>query len=383
VGFLFGLGIAEISCRIFGYSFPNFYTPDAALGYTLVPQTEGWYRREGQTYVHINSEGLRDREHTKKKPSNTIRVAVLGDSYAEALQVPMEQTWWHLVEEKLHACLAPSNIEVLNFGVSGYGTAQELIMLRERVWAYDPDVVLLAFTTNNDVSDNLRALKKNPAIPYFRLQDGKLTLDDSYLNSTKYRWSNSRLTRFGRWIESHLRIVQALHQAMSTHNDMPNSLIVQAKPAGSQNPEALGDIGIDNAIYAAPRSPDWTEAWRVTEALLQEMDSEVRAHHTRFIVVTLSNGVQVIPNSEAREVFLKRVGGTDLFYPDQRVRELCERLGIPVITLAPILQSYAEQQHAFLHGFGKNIGNGHWNVLGHSVAAEALTPRLCELVKRQ
>jgi hypothetical protein len=146
--------------------------------------------------------------------------------------------------------------------VSGYGTAQELIMLRERVWAYDPDVVLLAFTTNNDVSDNLRALKRDEAIPYFRLQDGKLTLDDSFLHSTKYQWSISRLSRFGRWIESDLRILQAIHQVMSMRHDMPNALVIQGnrEVATKSGPETVGDIGIDNAIYDEPRTQDWIEA---------------------------------------------------------------------------------------------------------------------------
>ena len=36
-------------------------------------------------------------------------------------------------------------------GVSGYGTTQELVTLREKVWRYSPDMVLLAVTTNNDV----------------------------------------------------------------------------------------------------------------------------------------------------------------------------------------------------------------------------------------
>src|SRR5205814_6625220 len=56
-------------------------------------------------------------------------------------------------------------IEVLNFGVSGYGTAQELLTLREQVWKYSPDIVMLAITTNNDITDNLRALKKTDEIP--------------------------------------------------------------------------------------------------------------------------------------------------------------------------------------------------------------------------
>ena len=36
-----------------------------------------------KAYVRINDDGLRDRAHTKEKPANTFRIAVLGDSYAE------------------------------------------------------------------------------------------------------------------------------------------------------------------------------------------------------------------------------------------------------------------------------------------------------------
>ena len=38
-------------------------------------------------------------------------------------------------------------VEVINFGVSGYGTAQELLTLRQKVWDFSPDIVVLAFTT--------------------------------------------------------------------------------------------------------------------------------------------------------------------------------------------------------------------------------------------
>ena len=39
------------------------------------------------------------------------------------------------------------HVEVINFGVSGFGTTQELLTLEYKVWKYSPDVVLLAFTT--------------------------------------------------------------------------------------------------------------------------------------------------------------------------------------------------------------------------------------------
>src|SRR5205085_9409925 len=104
-------------------------------------------------------------------------------------------------------------VEVINFGVSGYGTAQELITLQQEVWAYQPDVVLLAVTTNNDITDNSRPLKKTDEIPYFVLRDNKLVLDDSFLSVPSFRLRTSRLNRAGRWLRDNLRVIQAIHQA--------------------------------------------------------------------------------------------------------------------------------------------------------------------------
>src|SRR5258705_2365813 len=92
---LFGIAIAafiaEVGLRLSGYSYPEFYQLDHSRGYALRPGMEGWYRKEGRSYVRINSEGLRDREHSKTKPSDSIRIAIVGDSYPEALQVSQEQ----------------------------------------------------------------------------------------------------------------------------------------------------------------------------------------------------------------------------------------------------------------------------------------------------
>ena len=135
----------------------------------LRPGVAGTYQREGRNYVSINSAGLRDREHAIAKPPDTVRIALLGDSYCEALQVPLEQTFWWQLQEKLESCpqFAGKHVEIINFGVSGYGAGQQLITLQQKVWQYSPDIVMLLMTTNNDVSDNMRVLKKTDKIPYF------------------------------------------------------------------------------------------------------------------------------------------------------------------------------------------------------------------------
>lgn len=383
---IIGLTITEIGLRIVNYSFPTFYSPDEFRGYRLTPRVEGWYRKEGESYVRINSDGLRDIEHQKAKPENTVRIAVIGDSYAEAFQVSLDDAFWKIAESRLQSCsaLGGKTVEVINFGVSGYGTAQQLITLQRQVWDYAPDVVLLAFTTNNDITDNVRALKKTDEIPYYFYRGDKLELDDSFRNDSSFRWRNSFLGRTGAWLRDNLRFVQLGHQAQySIKNYLskrraPTAIVQQiANQTAAPNAE---DVGIDNLIYREPSDAVWLEAWRVTEGLLIRMRNETESKNARFLVVTLSNGIQVFPEPAARQAFLNKIGASDIFYPDRRIKSFGTREKITVYNLAPELQSYAEQNKVFLHGFGANLGNGHWNAEGHRVAGEKLSQKLCESV---
>ena len=399
-GFLFGAVVAEIALRIVGYSYPEFYVLDQVRGYALRPGAEGWYRKEGEAYIRINSDGLRDREHSIAKPQNTIRIAVLGDSYPEALSVPEHEAFWSVIEKQLQACgaLAGKQVEVINFGVSGYGTAQELLTFREDVWKYSPDVVLLAMTTNNDISDNSRALKKTDEIPYFNYQQNGLVFDDSFKTTRSFVWRQKRISRIGRWFRDHSRLVQATiegHHALKVRSaawrnektENKNAKAEATSPVeqgqSKQTEEQLSradELGVDNLIYLEPGNAEWNEAWRVTEGLIKTMRDEVRTRGAQFVVVTLSNGIQVVPNPQVREAFMKRLGIADMFYPDNRIKTFCDRETIAVITLAPDLQRVAENNKVFLHGFGANIGNGHWNPVGHRAAGELIAKKLCQEV---
>lgn len=115
-GLLFGCIVSEVFLRVIGYSFPSFYATDYYRGFALRPGIEGHYQREGESYVRVNSEGLRDREHSKAKPANTVRIALLGDSFTEAMQVPMEQTYWWMLQKNLQECNAfpGKQVEIVN-----------------------------------------------------------------------------------------------------------------------------------------------------------------------------------------------------------------------------------------------------------------------------
>jgi hypothetical protein len=395
IGFLLGAVVAEIALRVAGYSYPEFYTRDSVRGAALLPGAEGWFRKEGEAYVRINSDGLRDQEHSVPKPANTFRIAILGDSYSEALSVSLEEAFWFVMGRKLQNCpeLQGKNVEVINFGVSGYGTALELLTLREKVWKYSPDLVLLAVTTNNDVTDNSRALKKTADIPYFVFENNQLTLDNSFRNTRAFAFNNSKLGQFSNWFVIHSRVVQAVIQGQrgirvllasrraKSSSAKPAPSPTDANRTAAKPPDAFArseELGVDNVVYLEPNNPVWNDAWRVTEALLRQMRDEVKAGGATFIVVTLSNGPQVLPEPATRENFKRNFGVTDLFYPDNRFKAAGERDGFPVITLAPELQGYAERNKVFLHGFGDNIGNGHWNPTGHRVAGELIAEKLCQ-----
>jgi hypothetical protein len=401
-GVLAGLLIFELFLRAAGYSYPVFYVPDETRGWALRPGVEGWYRKEGAAYVRVNGDGLRDREHERRKGPGVLRVALLGDSYAEALQVEQEAAFWSIAEARLNSScggLRGRAVEFVNFGVSGYGTAQQLFTLREKVWAYEPDVVLLTVTTNNDLIDNTRVLKGTDEIPYFVFRGDELTLDDSFRRDPGFRWRQSALSRAGRWLREHLRFVQAAHEghtaikaALDARRDRAaaakaaegkaagGAARTQPAAAATQTPAAAPpqvELGVANMIYDDPADELWRGAWRVTEALISTVNREVRERGARFVVVTLSNPIQAHPDASAREAFARRLGVPDLFYPDRRFQSLGQREGFPVLNLAPDMQAHADRHQTFLHGFGPELGNGHWNQTGHRVAGELLAEKLC------
>jgi len=381
-GFVFALLVSEIALRLAGWSAPTFTTPDSQLGVRLLPGAEGWWREEGETYLRINKAGFRDRDHQKQKPPGTFRIAVLGDSYAEARQVPIDATFWSVLEQRLASCanLYGKRIEVLNFGVPGYGTAQELIMLRQQVWDYSPDMILLAFSTGNDVRDNSPALSQDGPRPFFVYRNGQLVLDDSMLrardSTLPFRIWRSPPGRMLAWFRQHSRVAQLVNRAQVWLSDYRISRRRAEVATGiNRNSGAvqLNEPGLDYMVYYEPKDPAWRDAWHVTEGTLTLMRDEVRSRNALFAVVTLTNGIQVSPTHPAAEY------SYDISYPDRRITALGQRENFPVLNLAPILSAYAVEHKVFLHGFGQSQGMGHWNEIGHRQAGEAISTWLCEL----
>ena len=364
--------LAEWVLRAIGIGGTVFHRPDSTYGMALIPGANGVFAAEGRAQVSINSDGMRDAAHARAKPRGTFRIALLGDSYAEALQVPRDSTFWAVLGANLVDCdaLAHRPIEVLNFGVSGYSTTQEYLLLRQRVWEFDPDAVLVAFVTGNDVADNSPSLSASPR-PYFRFHGDSLVLDSS----------RARAAGIGavtlHWLVRHSRLLQVGNQLR-----LNLAMCGKAAACGEDLDAAKGERGLRNAVYHEPRDEGWRDAWRVTEALITKIRDEAAAHHVSIFLVTLSNGIQVHPDLGVREQFRTAMGGPDLFYADNRIAALAQREGIASLALAPVLAAQAEQRHIYFHGWpGPNLGKGHWNVDGHRAAGTTIAPFMCQALR--
>jgi hypothetical protein len=111
--------IAEVLLRVL-LPKPNFYIYDSHTGWKPNPGAAGWDHEENTAWVAINREGFRGPPQPYDKPPCTVRIAVMGDSFTEAQQVPMGDTFCAVMQRELENCPAfkGRKVEVMDFGAT-------------------------------------------------------------------------------------------------------------------------------------------------------------------------------------------------------------------------------------------------------------------------
>lgn len=137
----------------------------------------GWTLRENvrdaklsESTVNSNSQGVRGLREYPLAKGHATRVVVIGDSYTFGEGVNDDQTFSADLERLL------DNSEVLNLGVHGYGTDQQLLRLQIDGVKYRPDVVLLGYY-EDDIARN-RLSFRDYQKPHFSVVNGRLVVDD-------------------------------------------------------------------------------------------------------------------------------------------------------------------------------------------------------------
>jgi hypothetical protein len=331
------------------------------LGVRLIPGRRGWWTQEDREFlvpVQINRHGLRDVEREFTKPAGTFRILVLGDSFVEAMHVPLEATFPRLLEQRLNAD-GGQPVEVVAAGVSGYGTASELLYFERTGKRYQPDLVVLAFYPGNDVKNNSPVLEDTFKPVY---------ASDGTLERIAGEWrerSSSKRPRLLSYVY--------LRQMLLRHPQLAQSLVRHGwlrADALRTAPQRNG-IPVDYGVYAPVPDPQWQEAWTHTEHLLDQLREAVSASGARLVVAVLSTREQVYPDSWQQ--ILKshprmQEQRWDLDAPQDHIEAWCAEHTVPCVVLGPTFRAAAARGGEYLH----YPHEGHWTVAGHRLAAAVL-----------
>jgi hypothetical protein len=129
--------------------------------------------------------------------------------------------------------------------------------------------------------------------------------------------------------------------------------------------------------YNPKSTPEWREAWDITQKLILKIKGEAEAHHAQLLLVSLTNGDFYIDKSFLNH--LKRYApiNWDIDKPDKILAEFCQEHSIPFLALTPLYRDYvknANQPLKFHYQY-----DGHWKAEGHRVAAEFIYQKLMEM----
>jgi len=217
---------------------------------------------DGRWEFFINGEGFRSKkEFNYDKPPGTIRIMTLGDSFTIGYEVQQEETYSAILEKYLRS--KGYTVEVINTGVSGFGTAEELVFFQEEGLKYHPDVVILGYYENDQI-DNRRS-------DLFRLVNDRLVLHKKeYLPAVKVRnFLNSFFVY--RWLSEHSYL----------HNYLNNNLTLLVKEKEEQkNLEEIGKL-------SGPVLTNYEQ--KLAVALVKQIYFLSRRHNIYFVLLDIPN----------------------------------------------------------------------------------------------
>jgi hypothetical protein len=354
VGLGFGLILLEVGVRVFGlYRFPphDFVQPHPEVGWGHIPGKEGFWEVGGQRIpVKINSKGLRDKEYSYEKDRGVFRILVLGDSFTEGFQVPLEDTFCKVLERRLNK--GGRHVEVLNAGFAGIGTDYELLFFSREGYKYRPDLVLLAFF-GNDISDNFRSkdILDGRGIHVAYEKKGAVVRLKQLLakNSCAYNY-------LGLVLPARVPVVAGWLMKLG---------LLSSQPLDTDKREGRSHT----SVFAKEYSGELLRAWELTEMLISQLEKQVRESGASLLVVNVPFAEQMHERQFQSQGAVSGTEGVewDFEKPDKLLSRFLGDYGIPFLDLLAAFRKQAEKTDLYYTG-----SDGHWNVAGHRLAGEVI-----------
>jgi len=335
LGLLLAAALFEGGSRAAGLHSPALRPSDTALwaydpvkGWFHSPKATGQVRIGGpdEGRVLINGLGLRGPELTLAKPAATRRLLVLGDSFVFGIGVDQEHLFTTQLQQLLDSRGA-GRFEVVNLGVAGYSTDQQLLLLEELGLRLHPDVVLLVMCDNDFEANTQDFVYGRYYKPFFDLDP-----------AGDLRRSKTPVPR--------LNEIQRVKLWLGQHSNLWNLL----RTRRSQLPWLQR--------WVRPR-PTSTNPIRLTAALVLELRRAAEAVGARFVVFNTGH----------------RGERTTLFH---ELRPLLASAQVEHLGLEGFLENARARQPGRNWDFPSE-GDIHWNVDAHQLAAQVAYTHLRRL----
>ncbi len=318
------------------HSISGFSVYDPELGWRLAPsRTATFHGAHFAVRVSHNAEGLRDRHYDYARTPGRRRVLVLGDSVVWCWGVEHDECFTERLERTL------PDTDVINAGVPGYSTAQELLFYERAGRRYGSDVVVLVVAPN-DVTDNL-----DRRGPRFELRDGTLRHDEVP--------PPRRRSAANEWLQEHSRLFAWAGYVGTVAGRALKRASAEEPPTSAASAGDRVAARDDAPTAAAPADLPKPPAWSLAEALFERLAAAVAADGARLVVV-----LEAMP-------------------PDQRDWQLrfWETHRVPCVDLIPALAA-AKQR-------GERVrldGDPHLSAAGQIVLADELERVLAPTLPR-
>jgi len=356
---LFGIG--EVVARI-RFSFSESGPTAVSLQIFEGSDIYGWGHAPGSLDHHgygeptpevsINSLGFRDDEITIKKPENTKRILVLGDSFTFGMGVAHKDIFMKILESELNNS-KDTNYQVINMGSIGYTTDNEYLLLKEKGLQLDPDLVIVAFFAGNDVTEFRRHEWETD-------QDGKLIA----LTDTEHYVDQEKRLRYKGQEEPKSYALHFLDKRWQ----------IFKKKFGLEKEEKKATLTWP--AFLDPDDPNGdpriTEFWQQISTVLESMKNELDQRNIKLLVTAIPMDVQTSKkywNKYAEMYFDDEAYEKNR--PQTKLRELTEKLGIDLIDLLPYFREAGDD-----NWFYYQEQDPHWTVEGNKFAAKILFENL-------
>lgn len=362
IGFIIAVTIGETLLRLIPNRFTVYHKPipielNKECGYTY---TQNHKFSQDTSYfriypVNTNSLGFRDSEFENIK---SLTIGVLGDSFLGAMEVSENEHISAIMEKLI------GNIEVLNTGVSGYGTINELLVYKKILKPFAPDIVILFFNPTNDIEENSCALNKlihgaeREYCGY--IQGGQIRIKNNYSNIQK----------------TDLSVLKRIR--MNCYTCTVIGVVVQKV---FRQGFLSGTLPINYLVYMPPVKKEWVNAWKITENIIINIKEEVEENSGKLLVVSLP--VYINTSKDGIEILKKRSRldeipeEFDVFYPSKKIQDITQKNNILLLKLEPYFIEYRDKFN-LSEPYFFYIGDGHFNPLGHFLTANMVAKYLIE-----